>query len=152
VEYEAASRDHRLALQGAVVVQPLTYEEVDAALVQAGQPLVALQSALKENEALHELATTPLMLNILILTYQGSLVRDLPNTEAALLQQVWEDYVERMVMRKGDSKSYPLRETRAWLSYLARQMREHNQTIFYLEHLQPDWLTAFQQSTYRWLA
>src|SRR5947207_3633373 len=57
-----------------------------------------------------------------------------------------------MVMRKGNSKRYPLRETQAWLGYLARQMREHNQTAFYLEHLQPDWLEAGEQRTYAGLA
>ena len=36
-EYEAAASRHRLALQGAVVVQPLTHEDVDAYLVRAGQ-------------------------------------------------------------------------------------------------------------------
>jgi hypothetical protein len=151
-EYEAATSHHRLALQGAVVVQPLTHEHVDAYLVQAGKTLAALRRALKKNMALYESSTTPLMLNILILTYQGSSVRELPRKEAALLQQVWQDYVERMVMRKGDGKRYPLSETRAWLSWLALQMRDHNQTIFYLEHLQPDWLTAFQQRTYTWFA
>ncbi len=33
-----------------------------------------------------------------------------------------------------------LEQTRHWLSWLARQMKQRNQTVFYLEHLQPDWL------------
>jgi DNA polymerase III delta prime subunit len=151
-EYEAVASHSRLALQGAVMVQPLTHEHVDAYLIQAGKPLTALRRALKKNMALHTLSTTPLMLNILMLTYQGVSVRDLPHKEATLLQQVWNDYVQRMVMRKGKSKRYPLGETQAWLGYLARQMRFHNQTVFYLEHLQPDWLKAFQQHTYVELA
>src|SRR5437763_16446870 len=54
-EYEAATEEHsRLALQGAVVVQPLTHSDVDAYLVRAGQPLTALRSALEQNEALHD--------------------------------------------------------------------------------------------------
>jgi hypothetical protein len=153
VEYEAASKHHRLALQGAVVVQPLTHEEVDASLVQAGQPLTALRRALRKNTALHDLVTTPLMLNILILTYQGDSVRDLPKKEAALLQQVWDDYVERMVMRKGSSHRHPLSQTRAFLGWLARRMRGHNQPIFYIEHMQPDWLVDKRMLwKYGWLA
>ena len=27
-----------------------------------------------------------------------------------------------------------------WLSWLARQMKQHNQAIFYIERMQPDWL------------
>jgi serine/threonine protein kinase len=151
-EYGAAASRRRLALQGAVVVQPLTNEDVDAYLARAGQPLAALRDALRKNGALHDLATTPLMLNILILTYQSGSAHDLPKEEAALLQQIWGDYVERMVARKGNSKRYPLERTRAWLSYLARQMRTHNQTVFYLENLQPDWLSAQQQRSYKRLA
>jgi serine/threonine protein kinase len=155
-EYAAATGEHsRLALQGAVVVQPLTHSDVDAYLERADEgrgqapPLLAgLRSALKRNSALYDLVTTPLMLNILIMTYQGTSVRDLPNKEAALLQRVWDDYAARMVMRKGNSKRYPLSKTQAWLSWLARQMRDHNQAVFYLEHLQPDWLGARQQLTY----
>src|SRR5947199_10442114 len=59
-EHQAATVDCRLALQGAVVVQPLTRGDVDAYLVQAGKPLAALRRALKKNEALRDLATTPL--------------------------------------------------------------------------------------------
>jgi hypothetical protein len=55
-----------------------------------------------------------------------------------------------MVERKGNRKRYPLTRTRAWLGYLAQQMREHNQTVFYLEHLQPDWLEARHQRIYVW--
>ena len=168
-EYEAAASHHRLALQGAVVIQPLAHEDVDAYLIQAGQwpgqasslkggdrsppyLLAGLRSALEKNKTLYDLATTPLMLNILILTYQGTSVGNLAHTESLLLQQVWEDYVQRMVARKGNSKRYPLSKTQAWLSWLARQMREHNQTVFYLEHLQPDWLEAKEQRTYARLA
>ena len=158
-EYEAVTSHSRLTLQGAVVVQPLTHSDVDAYLERAGQGrgqapslLIALRSALKENEALHTLSATPLMLNVLILTYQGISMRDLSNREDLLRKQIWEDYLERMMTRKGNSKRYPLSETRAWLCYLARQMQEHNQTVFYLEHLQPDWLGASQQRIYARLA
>ena len=151
-EYEAAAEHHSLSLQGAIVVQPLTHEHVDASLAQAGKPFAALRSTLKKNATLYTLATTPLMLNILMLTYQGRPVRGLSNKEPLLQKRVWDDYVRHMVTRKGNHERYPLGETRTWLSYLAGQMRNHNQTVFYLEHLQPDWLDAKQQQTYAWLA
>jgi serine/threonine protein kinase len=151
-EYETAAGAHRLLLQGAVVVQPFTWERVHAYLVRAGEPLTALRSVLEKNAALQDLATTPLMLNILILTYHGASVQDLSNKESLLQKLVWDDYVQRMVERKGNKKRYPLERTWAWLSYLARQMREKNQTLFYLERLQPDWLTAQQQRSYAWRA
>ena len=76
-EYEQASKGQRLALQNAVVVQPLTNEHVQAYLKQAGKPLSALRRALRTNQTLREIATTPLMVYVLSLTYQGLSVRQL---------------------------------------------------------------------------
>jgi NACHT domain len=151
-EYEEAAKQHPFSLQSAVVVQPLSPEQVDVYLTQAGKPLEALSRALNKNSALRELAGTPLMLSVLMLTYQGKPVRSLSQRGAELLQQVWTDYMQRMVERKGDAARYPLERTRSWLQWQAQQMQKHNQTVFYLEYLQPDWLPAGQQQAYTWLA
>jgi len=151
-EYEEAAKRHHLSLQSAVVVQPLSPKQVDAYLTQTGKPLEALRRALNKNPALQELAGTPLMLSVLMLTYQGTPVRSLSQRGTELLQQVWNDYMQRMVERKGDAARYPLERTRSWLHWQAQQMRKHNQTVFYLEHLQPDWLPAGQELSYTWLA
>ncbi len=137
-----AAGKQQLILQSAVVVQPLTKEQVETALVQGGKSLQGLRQEIKENNALQELATMPLMLNLLRLTYQDIAIQKLPMQASALQQQVLQDYVERMVARKGDHIRYPLERTQAWLGWLARQMRQHNQTVFYLEHLQPTWLSS----------
>ncbi len=151
-EYEEAARHHRLTLQSAVVVQPLSHEQVDAYLTQAGKPLEALRRALNKSSALWELADTPLMLSVLMLTYHGTSVRSLPQKGAELQRQVWTDYMQRMVERKGNAERYPLEWTRAWLHWLASLMRVHNQTVFYIEHLQPNWLPAAHHRLYTWLA
>jgi len=149
-EYDTAATRERLALHTAVVVQPLSKEQVDMHLAALGKPLVALRRALKKNATLAELTTTPLMLQVLMLTYHGISVRELSHKEVQLRQQIWDDYVQRMVSRKGDTKRYPLHVTVTWLSELARQMRVHNQTIFNLEQLQSDWLPQRQIVFYRW--
>ena len=149
-EYAQAAASEQLALQQAVVVQELTLVQLDAYLVQAGKPLAGLRATVKKNPTLAALATTSLMLHILMLTYQGTSVRQLPNKEAQLRQQIWTDYVEHMVERKGDRKRYPLNQTITWLGWLARQMRQHSQTIFYLEQLQPDWLPKADRIFYSW--
>lgn len=77
---------------------------------------------------------------------------DLPSKEAELQQQIWTDYVKHMVERKGDANRYLLQHTLRWLSWLARQMRAHNQTVFYLEQLQPDWFPQRQRKCYQWSA
>jgi hypothetical protein len=52
-----------------------------------------------------------------------------------------------MLRHRGAEKTYTVEQTRHWLSWLARQLKQHNQTVFYLERLQPDWLPTqqFQQ-------
>jgi hypothetical protein len=70
-EYEEAATGARLVLNRAVLVQPLTPEQVDSYLVDCGEPVAALPTVLQENPMVQELATTPLWLSILLLTYQG---------------------------------------------------------------------------------
>jgi hypothetical protein len=69
-----------------------------------------------------------------------------------LQQQVWIDYVQRMVTQRGDSKRFSLQQMYARLGWLARQMRAHNMTVFYLEHMQPDWLEVRKKRIYTLLA
>lgn len=151
-EYERATAHERLALHTAVVVQPLSVEQVDRYLAPLGKPLAALRRTLKKHEALAALATTPLMVQILILTFHGTPMGQLSQQEAILLQQIWKAYVKRMVERKGDVNRYPLDHSVCWLSWLARRMREHNQTIFTLEGLQPDLLPKGYAKRYQWSA
>ena len=48
----------------------------------------ALAKAYQTNPALQELATTPLLLNLLILTYQGTTIHGLSTTQETLQQQL----------------------------------------------------------------
>jgi predicted NACHT family NTPase len=88
-EYGCAAERERLALHTAVVVQPFLKEQVDAHLAVLGKPLAALRTALGKKPTVAELATTPLMLQILILTYYGTTMRQLSSQQAVLQQQIW---------------------------------------------------------------
>jgi hypothetical protein len=57
-------------------------------------------------------------------------------------QQIFEHYVERMLKQRGTAMRYTAEQTTHWLTFLARQLKQHSQTVFYIEHLQPDWLTG----------
>lgn len=81
-EFDVAAQCERLALHTAVVVHPLSREQVESYLASLGKPLAALRTALKKNPLLQTLATTPLLLQVLIITYHGTLVRELPQKEA----------------------------------------------------------------------
>jgi transcriptional regulator with XRE-family HTH domain/energy-coupling factor transporter ATP-binding protein EcfA2 len=139
-EYEEATSQQKLALQHAVLIQPLTLEQISASLDHIGQPPDSLRQALQTNLALQELTTTPLMLSIVMLTYSRIPVPTLAHEKATLQGQVWTDYVARMIEQKGDARHYSLQQTCSWLSWLARNLQQHYQSVFYLEHVQSDWL------------
>ncbi len=147
--FDVANQD-RLSLQRAIVVEPLSDQQVNEVLIQADKPLDILRLELRKNAELSDLAKSPLWLNILLLTYQGVSVRTLPKRRKALQQQIFTTYVAHAVERKGNFKSYSFHQTIAGLSWLAKGMRAHNQSTFYLEELQSDWLTQRFQHSYQW--
>jgi hypothetical protein len=141
-EYE---RLPQVRLQGAILVQPLNDEQVDAYLGASGAQVAGLRAALRDEADLRELAATPLLLNIMVLTYQGALAESLP-TSGTLEERrsaVLTAYVQRMFTRRtGTRERYPRQHTVHWLAWLARALSQHSQTVFYLENLQPSWLST----------
>ena len=140
---EYFAQEQRLHLQYAVMIQRLEAGQIEDYLVQAGAQMKPLRDALHEDEALYDLARTPLILSILVLAYQGQAEDELQllqGTLEAKRQQVFATYVQRMLRRRAAEKRYSAEETIHYLSWLARQMRVHNHTEFYLEYMQPDWL------------
>jgi signal peptidase I len=138
--------DRRLRLQGAIVVQPLTREQVDSYLAQIGQPVAAVREALHNDPTLWELLDTPLMLTVTTLAYAGASVEVL-RTQGTLVerrQHLFATYVDRMFQRRGAITNYTRQQTERWLTWLAWQMTQHSQTVFYLERMQPDWLPQEQ--------
>jgi eukaryotic-like serine/threonine-protein kinase len=132
----------RLRLQGALVVQPLTREQVDSYLAQIGQPMAAVREALRCDPTLWELLETPLMLTVTTLAYAGASVEVLctQGTPVERRQQLFATYVDRMFQRRSTRTPYTRPQTERWLTWLAWQMTQHNQTVFYLERMQPTWL------------
>jgi hypothetical protein len=144
-EYETAATRKRLVLQSSVIVQPLSEVQIEGYLRAAGPSFAGVRAALHQQSALWELATTPLMLSVLLQTYQGTTASEIIQQGTDLERQVWTDYVARQVQEKGNATRYPLERTRMWLTYLAQQLRAHQQTTFYAEHLHIDWLASTQQ-------
>jgi transcriptional regulator with XRE-family HTH domain/DNA polymerase III delta prime subunit len=123
----------RLLLRRAVTVQHLSIATVEEYLVHAGDELAALHRTLQEDPTLLELATSPLLLNILALTYQNRTVHTLaePHSLERCRNEVFANYVEHMLTRRKGY--YTAERTLHWLSWLARQQVQKQQTEFYLE-------------------
>ena len=132
----------RIELQRSVIVQPLTLQQIDEYLSSAGEQVAAVRSAIHNDVDLQELATTPLLLNVLMLTYQGRSLDELVAIKAPelLRRQLFTRYITRMLQRRGVETRYTPRQTRIWLANLAMQMKRHGQTGFYVERIKQDWL------------
>jgi DNA polymerase III delta prime subunit len=131
----------RVQIQHAVAVQPLTPQQIDDYLSSGGEQLEAVRVALRDDSTLHELVETPLMLSVLALAYYGQSIEDLQSepTFAARHQYVFTTYLKRMLQRRGPEIHYTAQQTTRWLAWLAYQMKQHSQTEFYMERMQPTW-------------
>lgn len=147
-DYDALATDLNLAQ--AVVLQPLSMDQIDAYLAGVGKRLAGLRAALQTDSILRELAQSPLMLSIMTLAYYR-----VPEDVALSLGDwgtgrnlLFEVYVERMARYRDGDKLYVPADTVKWLSWLARQMHRNNQTLFFLEGVQPSWLQRAQIRPY----
>ena len=146
----------RLQLYSTVEVQPLKKEQVDDYLTSVGEQANELRLVLQKDSVLQDLATTPLMLNILRQAYQDKQIEDLISIDALDTQRhrILADYVQRKLQPKQKRKLQPKQQGRQmryqqpqmahWLSWLARQLALRSQTEFSIEHIQPDWLLEQQ--------
>jgi len=131
----------RLRLEGAVLLQPLTPQEVDEYLGRAGIALSAVRETLQHDPTLQELAETPLMLSVMTLAYRGISVEELGALGSVedRRRHIFDAYVEQMfkrVARTGTELYHKERVTR-WLAWLAKRMTQHAQTVFLIERMQP---------------
>ncbi|MEJ2858371.1 MULTISPECIES: NACHT domain-containing protein [unclassified Saccharothrix] len=126
----------RLSLAAAVVLEPLTRKEVVAHLREAGRPLAGLRTALRQDPRLLDLLTTPLMLSVYALAYAG-VPADRVRADPL------GDYVAAMLARPRSGLATPRytpAQTRRYLSWLARAMDRHHESVFYPDWVQLSWL------------
>lgn len=146
-EYEALSV--QLRLQNAVVLQPLTRDQIDAYLQSGGEQLLAARTLLQRDQVLQDLAESPLILSVMVLAYQGLQVKELGvlDTIEKRRAHLFDKYIQVMFKRRGKNDRYRQDQAIHWLGWLARKMVKHNQTTFYLEGLQPTWLPKYSRLT-----
>ncbi len=142
VAYQGQS--DRLLLHTAVVIHPLTPQQIDDYLSRPGEALEAVRTALRADPALQELAAVPLLLGVIAQVYHGNRVEDLPAHSSLELRrrQLFAAYVQRMFERRGATTNYTLEQTTHHLTWLARQLDRDNQVEFYVEQMQPYWLPS----------
>ncbi|MCI5126066.1 MAG: hypothetical protein D3925_16740 [Candidatus Electrothrix sp. AR5] len=134
----------KLKLEQALCVQHLTEQQIEEYLVNGGEELTGLRTALPEDAALQELARSPLMLSMMCLAYKGKdadvILQDVDEDAGKRQHGLFATYVQRMFQRPRSGVEYEEEKTRRWLIFLASNMQKHGQTIFQMENLQPSWL------------
>ncbi len=147
-DYEALS--HRFRFQSAVFIQPLTLEQVQQYLQNAGSELGAVQTALQGETTIQELAKSPLLLNIMTLAYQGMSITDLLEMSLSERRQhLFDKYIQRMLDRRMSKRLYSNEKVIYWLSWLAQRLKTQSQTVFLIERMQPSWLqNSWQKCLY----
>ena len=152
-DYENLSE--RLKLRSAIYVQPLNSQQIDWFLDQAGEPLSALKELLLNDAKLRAFASTPLILSIMSLSYQGQSAETLIQTGSLeeRYQHLLDAYIERMFQRRRTKQQYSRVKTLYWLTWLAQHMTQTSQTVFLIERLQPSCLPSeLQQILHRFMS
>ena len=144
-EFEALTV--RLRLTSAVIIQALSREQIKTYVDQAGVSLAGLRTVLQDDEILWELLNTPLMLSIMALAYKGRSADEIHSsgTVEEHRTQLFVAYTNAMFHRHTKTTPYTREQTEHWLTWLAKAMKGHNQSVFYLEWIQPDWLSLQRQ-------
>jgi DNA polymerase III delta prime subunit len=136
-----------LRLQGAILVQHLTGEQVNTYLTELGPAGEPVRESLQQDPSLWELLDSPLLLNVVTMTYAG--LREKPPPMSGTLTErrnhLFGAYVNQTLERRAAECRYMPKRMVQWLGWLARQMANHGQTVFYLERLQRDWLPERQR-------
>ncbi len=141
-----------LTVQAALVLQPLSTEQIQAYCIALGDPGETLQALLTSDHQLNQLADSPLMLNIIALAAEDMAAEDMtaksltkpgltqPNSLEERRHHLLNTYINRMLSRRTcDSKDSPAAII-SGLRYLAQQLQRSGQSVFQIETIQPDWL------------
>lgn len=142
----------QLPLQYAVMLLPLSNEQIDTYLSSVSGQVDTLRQALYADTELFELARRPLLLSIFTLAYHGAAAVDLPVPLAHhdYPQALFRYYVKHMLARRTRLQQGTAEQVQRWLTYLATQLQQQQQTIFAVEYLQPAWLPERYYTWYRW--
>ena len=148
---EYANYETRLHLNGAIVLQELTNEQIQEYLSEVKR--FELWQLLQQDTVLLELVRTPLLLSITFLSYEElSLQRwqQLTSTKQRI-EMLLDAYVQKMSCREIENIAYKklpppgATQTRDWLIFLAQQLQRESQTEFLIEKMQPSWLATGKQ-------
>jgi hypothetical protein len=143
-----ADLNAKLSFEGAIEVQPLTQKQITEFVNRFGKEMAGIKQVLKKDNALREMAETPLFLSIMIMAYRNKQDMDIfvSKDEKSQRKNLFDTYIEHMFERPHTQKmAFKKPDVSHWLSYLASKMVEHNQVPYVLENMQVKWLNGVRQ-------
>jgi predicted NACHT family NTPase len=145
-----ADLNAKLSFEGAIEIQPLTQEQITEFFNRFGDEMAGIKQALEKDNALREMAETPLFISIMTLAYRGKPAEAFANGETDTIdtrrKHLFDTYIQQMFKRTARAKNnlYSSDQVKFWLSWLALKMKKSEQTLFLIEWMQPDWLPLTQ--------
>ncbi|GLZ76563.1 hypothetical protein Afil01_13700 [Actinorhabdospora filicis] len=127
---EYAGLGESLRLRGRLEIRPLTAGEVDRFL--RARRRGGLIGVLDTDAELRALVTTPLLLNVLMLTEMPA------REEGDARERLLAAYVDRMLAQRPDPR-FPPEKVKGWLGFLARLTKQHGGTVFGFDDLDGSW-------------
>ncbi len=103
-----------------------------------------LWDSIHNNEDLNELAQTPLLLNIIVLSAQEISIETWQKFETSKERYfyLFEAYIHKMLKRPYKGKQPQIKNTQRWLNWLALRLAEENTVEFFIEKIQPYFLSS----------
>src|SRR5262249_47202764 len=116
-----------------ILVEPLTDEQVNSYLRDLGLAGNPVRAALRDDSTLRDLLDSPLLLNIVTVSYASQTASvPISGTATERRDHLYGSYVHQMLRRRAAEHRYTPDRTVHWLSWLADQMAQHGQSVFYL--------------------
>jgi len=150
VDYEAMGR--KLLLSDALILRPLTLNQINDYLLGGGPALEGVRQALHQDDTLLEMAQSPLLLSIMAIANRDQPPEQFTTTNLDdRRRQLFATYIQRQLPQRRKDPREDTATTLRQLTYLAHQMATREQTLFLIERLQPDWIPNLQQKrNYYW--
>jgi len=139
-----------LQLNNSLKLYPFSEQQVYQYLQNTGH--LPLWESISHDADLSQLARTPLLLNIIVLTAQEISIQTWQQFKSSeeRLNYLFDVYIRRMFKRtyKGKYKQPTEENTKRWLSWLAYELIEESDTEFFIKRVQPDWLAKVRNDCF----
>ncbi len=134
-EYESLSK--KLQLRNAIYIQPLTSEHIDWYFKDTGDQLYGLKTLLKNDTEIEEFAKTPLIFNVMTITYKNyssqKILKEL-KVKDKRYERLFDNYIYE-VFKPSDDFQINKKKYIKWMNFIAKKMVCESKSVFLIESI-----------------